>query len=151
MVGSINDLVNAQNLKLELTNANGTGAPIGLYIMLQELDFHLGRPEAREPTTDSGVQYFYGKGDHYFDSTILLTTSEVPFFNAFTELNSNGDLPTLGFNVIAQPRGGGNNIEIAVNAQLPDFNIIKPVEGGVIFRIRFRIIDDDVTVNTVAP
>ena len=137
-IGEIAELVNAQNLKLDV-GANR-------YIMLQELDFHLGRPEAREPTTDGGVQYFYGKGDHYFDSTLLLTTPEISSFNALTELDSNGDLTSTEFKIIAEPRGGGSNVTITVNAVLPDFNILKPVEGGVIFRVRFRITDDTVTV-----
>ena len=137
-IGEIAELVNAQNLKLDVGNNR--------YIMLQELDFHLGRPEAREPTTDGGVQYFYGKGDHYFDSTLLLTTPEISTFNALTELDSNGDMTTVAYKIIAEPRGGGSDVTITVNAVIPDFNILKPVEGGVIFRVRFRITDDTVTV-----
>lgn len=137
-IGSTTELVNAQNLKLDVGSDR--------FIMLQDLDFHLGRPEAREPTTDGGVLYFYGKGDHYFDATLLLTTPEISTFNGFTELDSNGDLTTTTFKIIAEPRGGGVNVTITVNAQLPDFNIIKPVEGGLIFRVRFRIIDDEVVV-----
>ena len=137
-IGEIAELANAQNLKLDV-GANR-------YIMLQDLDFHLGRPEAREPTTDGGVQYFYGKGDHYFDSTLLLTTPEISSFNALTELDSNRDLTSTQFKIIAEPRGGGSDVTITVNAVLPDFNILKPVEGGVIFRIRFRITDDTVQV-----
>jgi len=137
-IGEIAELVNAQNLKLDVGSNR--------YIMLQDLDFHLGRPEAREPTTDGSVQYFYGKGDHFFDATLLLTTPEISSFNAFTELNNDGDLPTTPFKIISEPRGGGANVTITVNAQLPDFNIIKPVEGGLIFRVRFRIISDEVSV-----
>ena len=137
-IGEIAELVNAQNLKLDVGSNR--------YIMLQDLDFHLGRPEAREPTTDGSVQYFYGKGDHFFDATLLLTTPEISSFNAFTELNNDGDLPTTAFKIISEPRGGGANVTITVNAQLPDFNIIKPVEGGLIFRVRFRIISDEVAV-----
>lgn len=139
-IGEIAELVNAQNLKLDVGNDR--------YVMLQELDFHLGRPEAREPTTDGGVLYFYGKGDHYFDSTILLTTPEISTFNALTQLDTNGDLTSVEYKIISQPRGGGQAITITVNAVVPDLNIIKPVEGGVIFRIRFRITDDKVTVTT---
>ena len=138
-IGEIAELVNAQNLKLDVGSDR--------YIMLQDLDFHLGRPEAREPTTDGGVQYFYGKGDHYFDATLLLTTPEISSFNALTELDANGDLTTTTFLIISEPRGGGANVTITVDAQLPDFNILKPIEGGVIFRVRFRIIDDTVTVS----
>lgn len=137
-IGDTPELVNAQNLKLDVGNDR--------YIMLQELDFHLGRPEAREPTTDGGVQYFYGKGDHFFNATLLLTTPEISSFNALTVLNVDGDLTSTAFKIIAEPRGGGANVTITVNAVLPDFNIVKPVEGGVLFRVRFRITDDTVTV-----
>ena len=138
-IGEIAELVNAQNLKLDV-GANR-------YIMLQEFDFHLGRPEAREPTTDGGVQYFYGKGDHYFDATLLLTTPEISTFNALTQLDSNGDLTTTSFSILAEPRDSSEaDVTITVNAVLPDFNISKPVEGGVLFRVRFRITDDTVTV-----
>ena len=138
-IGEIAELVNAQNLKLDVGGDR--------YIMLQDLDFHLGRPEAREPTTDGGVQYFYGKGDHYFDATLLLTTPEISSFNALTELDSNGDLTTKSYDIIAEPRESTSpTATITVNAVLPDFNILKPVEGGVIFRVRFRITDDTVSV-----
>jgi len=141
-LGEVAELVNAQNLKLDVGSNR--------YIMLQELDFHLGRPEAREPTTDGGVQYFYGKGDHTFDATLLLTTPEISIFNALTELSSTGDLTSTAFKIIATPRTASNSVAtITVNAVIPDFNIIKPVEGGVIFRIRFRITDDTISV-TVA-
>ena len=141
-IGDITELVNAQNLKLGLGDATLTNR----YIMLQELDFHLGRPEAREPTTDGGVIYFYGKGDHTFDATLLLTTPEISTFNAFTVLDSDGNLPSNVFTILAEPRGGGASVTISVTAELPDFNIIKPVEGGVLFRVRFRITTDTVTV-----
>jgi len=138
-IGEIAELVNAQNLKLDVGNNR--------YIMLQELDFHLGRPEAREPTTDGGVQYFYGKGDHFFDATLLLTTPEISSFNALTQLDANGDLTTTQFTILAEPRESTEaDVTITVNAVLPDFNIVKPVEGGLIFRIRFRITDDIVIV-----
>jgi len=141
-IGEIAELVNAQNLKLGLGDTTSTNR----FFMLQELDFHLGRPEAREPTTDGGVIYFYGKGDHTFDATLLLTTPEISTFNAFTVLDGDGNLPSNEFTILAEPRGGGSSVTITVTAELPDFNIIKPVEGGVLFRVRFRITEDTVTV-----
>jgi hypothetical protein len=146
MVGVIGDLVNAQNLKLELDSSTQDGITLGRYVMLQDLDFHLGRPEAREPTTDGGVIYYYGKGDHYFDATLLLTTSEINSFNLLTVLDTDGNLPSNVFNIIAEPRGGGDNVTMTVTAELPDFNIIKPIEGGLIFRVRFRITTDTILV-----
>ncbi len=138
-LGEVSELVNAQNLKLDVGNDR--------YIMLQELELHIGRPEAREPTTDGGVQYFFGKGDHYFDATLLLTTPEIASFNALTELNATGDLTSTAFKIVATGRGTpANSSTITVNAVLPDFNVSKPVEGGVLFRMRFRITDDTITV-----
>jgi len=142
-IGEFAELVNAQNLKLGLTDATLTNR----YIQLQELEFHLGRPESREPTTDGGVVYFYGKGDHYFDATLLLTTPEISTFNAMTVLNANGALPSNTFTILAQPRGGGSDITITVTAELPDFTISKPVEGGVLFRVRFRITTDTISIS----
>ena len=142
-IGEIGELVNAQNLKLGLGSSTN---PTTRFFMLQELDFHLGRPEAREPTTDGGVIYYYGKGDHTFDATLLLTTPEISTFNGFTVLDSNGNLPSNEFTILAEPRDGGTSVTITVTAELPDFNIVKPVEGGVLFRVRFRITTDTVTV-----
>ncbi len=142
-IGEVAELVNAQNLKLGLGDTTTTNR----YFMLQELDFHLGRPEAREPTTDGGVIYYYGKGDHTFDATLLLTTPEISTFNGYTVLDSDGNLPSNTFTILAEPRGGGADVTISVTAELPDFNIIKPVEGGVLFRVRFRITSDTVTVS----
>jgi len=143
-IGDITELVNAQNLKLGLTNID-----IGnRYVMLQELDFNLGRPEAREPTTDGGVIYFYGKGDHYFDATILLTTPEISTFNDFTVLNSDGNLPSNTWTILAESRGAAADVTIEVTAEIPNVNIVKPVEGGVIFRVRFRITTDTITVTS---
>lgn len=142
-IGDVTELVNAQNLKLGLTNVTA----LNRYIMLQELSFHLGRPEAREPTTDGGIIYYYGKGDHTFEATLLLTTPEISTFNAMTILDSDGNLPSNTFTILAEPRGGGTSITVSVTAELPDMNIIKPVEGGVIFRMRFRITDDAITIS----
>ena len=137
-IGEVSELVNAQNLKLDVGSDR--------YVMLQELDFHLGRPEAREPTTDGGVQYFYGKGDHYFDATLLLTTPEIKDFADKNALDSNGNLETTTFKIVATSRGPSPTTStITVIAQVPEFDIIKPVEGGLIFRVRFRIIQDTPT------
>ena len=137
-IGEDGELINAQNCKLEV-GANR-------YIQLQELNIHLGRPESREPTTDNGVVYFYGKGDHTFDCVILATTPEISDLNALTELDANGDMTETAYKIVYTPEGGGATVTITVNAVLFDYNIEKPVEGGVLFRLRFRIVDDQITV-----
>ncbi len=137
-LGEFAELVNSQNLKLEV----GTDR----YIELQELNLHVGRPEAREPTTDGGVIYYFGKGDHTFDCVILLTTPEITTFNALTELSAAGDLTETTYKIVATPRGGGAAVTATVVAVLFDYNIEKPVEGGVVFRLRFRITGDTITI-----
>jgi len=138
-LGEFAELVNAQNLKLEVG--------VNRYIQLQELNLHIGRPEAREPTTDGGVIYYYGKGDHSFDCVVLLTTPEITTWNALTELSGAGDMTPETYKIVATPRGGGGSVTATVVAVLYDYNIEKPVEGGVVFRLRFRITGDTVTIS----
>lgn len=139
VLGALTELVNAQSLKLEMDNET--------YVMLQELDFHLGRPEAREPTTNGGVIYYYGKGDHYFDATILTTTPEIKDFNDLITANTTtGELPPKTYKIIATARGGSTSTISITAAVVPDFNMSKPIEGGVVFRVRFRITTDSVSV-----
>jgi len=141
-LGEDAELVNSQNVRLEV-GANR-------YIQLQECNIHMGRPETREPTTDNGVVYYYGKGDHTFDAVILLTTPEINDFKVLTELDVNGDMTETNFKILYQPRGGGATVTFGGASGFPavlyDYNIEKPVEGGVLFRLRFRITSDSITV-----
>lgn len=142
-LGEFAELVNSQNLKLEVGSNR--------YIHLQELNIHMGRPENREPTTDGGVIYYYGKGDHTFDCVILLTTPEIGIFNTLTELSASGAMTETNFKIVSTPRGGGANITFGGASGFPavlyDYNIEKPTEGGVLFRLRFRITSDEITVS----
>jgi len=135
--GEITEIVNAQKLTLEV------GADT--YILLQNLTLHVGRPEAREPTTDGGVLYYYGKGEHYFEADLLVSTPEIAAFNTLTQLDADGEMTTTAYKIVAQNISGATST-VTVNAVLNDFNTEKPTEGGVLFHCRFRIIDDTVTV-----
>ena len=85
-LGEITEIVNASELTLEL------GANI--YIMLKDLQLHIGRPEDRTATTDAGVLYTYGKGDNFFTATLVVTTPEISDLDTLTILDSGGDIPT---------------------------------------------------------
>ncbi len=91
-IGVFADLVNAQNLKLGFTD---DVTDTNRFFMLQDLDFHVGRPEAREPTTDGGVIYYFGKGDNYFDATLLLTTSQITLIGGTSTIAINGTLAVV--------------------------------------------------------
>lgn len=110
----------------------------------------MGRPESREPTTDNGAVYYYGKGDHTFDAVILLTTPEIDDFNLLTRLDAAGDLPETNFKILYEPRGGGATVTFGGASGFPavlfDYNLEKPAEGGTLFRLRFRITSDQITV-----
>jgi len=134
-IGEITELINATKVHLALTSAGAT-----FFIMLQELDFHIGRPEAREGT-DFGSIYFYGHGDNYFEATMLLTKPEITTFVGYTVLDSNGALPSNSFDLIYNDVSGATST-IAVTCEVPDLNFNKPIEGGVKTRIRFRITEE---------
>lgn len=142
-LGEDAELINSQNVRLEV------GAD--RYIQLQECNIHMGRPESREPTTDNGVVYYYGKGDHTFDCVILATTPEINIFRLLTELSGDGDLTETNFKILYEPRGGGGTVTFGGVSGFPavlyDYNLEKPVEGGVLFRLRFRITSDSITVS----
>lgn len=137
MVGSVSDLINATKVHLKLSTN---------LILLQELDFHIGRPEAREGA-DAGSLYFYGHGDNYFEATILLSGSEVETFTDYTILTADGALPENTFSLIYDDIGGATNT-IAVKAVVPTLDFNKPIEGGVKARVRFRI-TQEVTASDV--
>lgn len=131
-IGELTEVMNATKVHLDLGSDR--------HILLQELDFHIGRPESRE-SVDGNVVYFYGQHDNYFDATLLLSSPEVNTFVGYTELDSNGALPENAFKLIYTDRSGASKT-ITVNSSVPTMDITKPVEGGVKTRIRFRITED---------
>lgn len=141
-LGVENELINATKVALKLGGDT--------YIFLQECELHMGRPEAREPTTDGGVLYYYGKGDHWLTFTILATTPELDDFASFTETDANGDLTEKTWTLVTTDRGSASPTATSViTGVLPDYTIQKTLEGAVLLRGRIRITGDTVPV-TVA-
>lgn len=134
-------------VEAELANATKVALKLGAntYIFLQECSLHMGRPEAREPTTDGGVLYYYGKGDHYFTFKILATKTEIDTFAAMVDIDANGDLTEQLFTIVYSDRSG-NTSTATCTGVLPNFDTEKTLEGAVLLTGRFRITTDTVPV-----
>jgi hypothetical protein len=72
-LGEITEIVNASELTLEVGADN--------YILLTNLNLHIGRTEDRIATTDGGALYTYGKGENFFTATLIVSTPELSSLN----------------------------------------------------------------------
>ena len=88
----------------EIVNSSETTLVIGsdTHIMLQDLNIHIGRPEFRDPTTDAGALYTYGKGDHWMTFTLLATTPELDTLAAKNDIDSDGDMTSTSWTIVAK-------------------------------------------------
>jgi len=140
-IGEITEIVNASELTLEV----GTDT----YIMLTNLLLHIGRPEDRAATTDAGVLYTYGKGDNFFTATLLITTPEIgdltPTFNFLTKIDTDGDMPSRAWKIIAKDVSGATKT-LAATGILRSYDIRKASEGKVEIDIDVRITADSIVV-----
>ena len=141
-IGAITEIINAQELTLEV------GADT--YIMLTNLNLHIGRPEDRSPTTDGGVLYTYGKGDNWFTATLIITTPEIgdltPTFNFLSKIDSDGDMPSRSWKIVARDLAGAEKTWAATGI-LREYDIRKAPEGKTEIDIFVRITGDTVTVS----
>ena len=142
-LGEIAEIVNASELTLEVGG--------DVYIMLTNLQLHVGRPEDRAATTDAGVLYTYGKGDNFFTATLLITTPEIgdltPTFNFLTKIDADGNIQSRAWKVVAKDVSGNSKTFLATGV-LRSFDIRKVPEGKVEIDIDVRITGDSITVTT---
>ena len=136
-LGEITEIVNASELTLEV-GAN-------TYIMLKDLQLHIGRPEDRTATTDAGVLYTYGKGDNFFTATLVVTTPEIDSLDTLTILDSDGDMPTQAWKIVARDVSGSTKT-FAATGVLREYDVRKPEEGKVEIDIFVRITGDTITI-----
>ena len=140
-LGEITEIVNASELTLEV------GADT--YAPLTDLTLHIARPEERTATTGLGPNYTYGKGDNWFRGTLEVTTPELgdvtPSFNFLSKTNTNGDLPSRAWKIVARDVSGATKT-YAVTGVLPEYEIKKPQEGKATIEIFVRITGDSVTI-----
>lgn len=130
-------LTNAQKVVLKTSGDE--------FVQLQNIKTHIGRPEFREPTTDGGVQYYYGSGDHFFEADVLGTTDQINELNDRTERDSFGLAQVFPYEIIATNKSGGK-ATMTVQCVLRDFNQEAPEEGFLKFKSYFRIVGDTVGV-----
>lgn len=150
-LGELSEIINSTELTLKVGNDT--------YILLENLDIHIGRIENRHATTD-GLVYTYGKGDNYFTATLLLTGPELTTsitappndetnaagFNVLSQTDGNGDLQTIQWKIVAKDVSGGTKT-FAATGLLRDYDIKKESEGVVKINIFVRITGDTITVS----
>lgn len=137
-LGEITEIVNASELTLEVGSDN--------YILLTNLNVHIGRPEDRVATTDGGPIYTYGKGDNWFTATLLVSTPELSSLNTLTQTDSNGALTSTSWKIVAKNVSGATKT-FAATGVLRDYDVSKPSEGKVNIDIFVRVTGDTITIS----
>lgn len=129
-----------QGLAAELINASEVSISDGTdtYLQLQDLTVNLGHPETREETVDA-VHYFYGKGDHFIEGTILTSSPEISTFVGFTEIDSNGAATSNNWPIVWTDLSGSTSTATLTGTMAPQLRIEKQLTGGVKFRFRIRV------------
>jgi hypothetical protein len=149
-LGEITEIVNASELTLEVGSDN--------YILLTNLNLHIGRPEDRVATTDGGALFSYGKGDNYFTATLLISTGELTGaidgtnpetvaagINTLSQIDSNGDMNTMQWKIVAKNVSGATKT-FAATGVLREYDVSKPNEGKVSIDIFVRITGDTISI-----
>jgi hypothetical protein len=141
VIGSATDVINATEVKLYLNNDQSE------YVLLQELELVLDRPETREAVS-LGAVYFFGQHNHIFDATLLLSAGDISTYLDLNKINANGAL-TPGNYLLEYLAKDGTKKTVTVTSEVPRQSFEKLAEGGTKIRIRFRITEevnsDDVT------
>ena len=131
----------------EIVNSSETTLVVGsdTYIMLQDLNIHIGRPEFRDPTTDAGALYTYGKGDHWMTFTLLATTPELDTLAAKNDIDSDGDMPSTAWTIVAKNVSAASKT-FTCTGILRNIDIRKAPEGKLFVDCDVRITPDSVAV-----
>ncbi len=137
-LGEITEIVNASELTLEVGSDN--------YILLTNLNLHIGRTEDRIATTDGGALYTYGKGDNFFTATLLVSTPELSSLNTLGQIDSDGDMTSTAWKIVAKDVSG-NTKTFAATGVLKEYDVSKPQEGKVTIDIFVRITGDTITIS----
>ena len=137
-LGEITEIVNASELTLEVGSDN--------YILLTNLNIHVGRPEDRIATTDGGALYTFGKGDNWFTATLVVSTPEISSLNTLGQIDTDGDMTSTAWKIVAKNVSGATKT-FAATGVLKEYDISKPSEGKVSIEIFVRITGDTVTIS----
>ena len=137
-LGEITEIVNASELTLEVGSDN--------YILLTNLNLHIGRTEDRIATTDGGALYTYGKGENFFTATLIVSTPELSSLNTLGQIGSDGDMTPTSWKIVARNVAGATKT-FAATGVLKEYDITKPAEGKVSIDIFVRITGDTITIS----
>lgn len=137
-IGEITEIVNASELTLDVGSDT--------YIMLTNLQLHIGRTEDRVATTDAGALYTYGKGENFFTATLLVTTPELDTINNLTQIDSDGDMTPTSWKIVAKNISAATKT-FAATGVLKEYDIRKAPEGKVEIDIFVRITGDTITIS----
>ena len=119
-LGEVSELINSDKITLEVGLDN--------YILLNDLDIHIGRTENRQPTTDGGVLYTYGKSDSWFTANFTSSQPEIDDFNTSTQPDSNGDMLSTAWKIVGENVSGGT-ITFQATGILRDYEFHKGQDG----------------------
>jgi hypothetical protein len=136
-LGEITEIVNASELTLEVGSDT--------YIMLTNLNLHIGRTEERTATTDAGILYTYGKGDNFFTATLVATTPELSDLNTLSQIDTDGDMTSTLWKIVAKNISGATKT-FAATGVLREYDISKSPEGKILIDIYVRITGDTITI-----
>ena len=136
-LGELTEIVNSTELTLEV------GAD--RYILLRDLNLHIGRVETRAPTTD-GVAYVFGRGDNWFTCTLLVTTPEIDALNTLTAISATGTLTSTSWKIVANNVSGAAKT-FAATGVLRDYDIRATADDIAEIDIFVRITGDTITVS----
>lgn len=136
-LGEITEIVNAGNLTLEVGSDT--------YIMLTNLNIHVGRTENRVATTDAGALYSYGKSDSFFTATLVLTTPEASALNTLTQTDADGDMTSTNW-LIKGTNVSGASVTWNATGVLYQYDVRKDPEGKIEIDITVRITGDTVSI-----
>lgn len=137
-LGEITEIVNASELTLEVGSDN--------YILLTNLNLHIGRTEDRIATTDGGALYTYGKGENFFTATLIVSTPELSSLNTLGQIDSDGDMTATSWKIVAKDVAGASKT-FAATGVLKEYDVSKPAEGKVTIDIFVRITGDTITIS----
>ena len=137
-LGTVTEIVNATELTLEVG--------LDTYILLTDLQINVSRPEDRTATTDGGVLYTYGKGDHSFTATLVVTTPELSTLNTLNTLDSDGDMTSTAWKIVAANKAGATKT-FAATGVLTGYTVRKPEAGLIEIDISVRITGDTITIS----
>jgi len=142
-LGEVTEIINSHELHLVVGSDT--------YILLTDLQIHIGRPEDRTATTDGGALYSYGKGDNFFTATLVLGVQELldtnsVGFNKLTQIDTDGDMPTRAWLIQGTQKDGVDTVQWACTGILREYDVRKNPEGKVMIDIFVRITGDTVAV-----